>query len=50
MAQVYVDEETKVKLEKLAEEGHRGISDQIKFLIDSYIETTQSQKKNHKGD
>lgn len=34
MAQIYVDDDTKKELDKLAEREHRAITDEIKFLID----------------
>ena len=34
MAQIYVDDETKKKLDELADSEHRAITDEIKFLID----------------
>jgi len=33
---IYVDDETKKELDKLAEKDHRAITDEIKFLIDKY--------------
>jgi len=33
MAQIYVDEKTKKKLDKLAEKDQRAITDEIKFLV-----------------
>lgn len=33
MAQIYVDEKTKKRLDKLAEKDQRAITDEIKFLI-----------------
>lgn len=35
MAQVYVDEDTKKKLDVLAEKEHRAITDEIRFLVDT---------------
>ena len=35
MAQIYVDEKTKKKLDKLAEKEHRAITDEIRFLVDT---------------
>ena len=34
MAQIYVDDETKKELDKLAEKEHRAITDEIRFLVD----------------
>lgn len=33
MAQIYVDDDTKKRLDKLAEKDQRAITDEIKFLI-----------------
>lgn len=33
MAQIYIDDDTKKKLDKLAEKEHRAITDEVKFLI-----------------
>ena len=44
MAQIYVDDDTKKKLDKLAEDEHRAITDEIKFLIDSRIEELKKAK------
>ena len=33
-SQIYVDDDTKKELDKLAEKEHRAITDEIKFLID----------------
>ncbi len=38
MAQIYVDDYTKKKLDKLAEREHRAITDEIKFLVDNRSE------------
>ncbi len=37
MAQIYIDDETKKKLDKLAEKEHRAITDEVKFLIDNRV-------------
>jgi mRNA-degrading endonuclease RelE of RelBE toxin-antitoxin system len=37
MAQIYVDDETKKKLDELAESEHRAINDEVSFLVDSRI-------------
>jgi len=44
MAQIYVDEKTKKKLDKLAEKEHRAITDEIKFLIDKRVLELQRAK------
>jgi len=45
MAQIYVDEETKKKLDKLAEKEHRAITDEISFLVDGRIDELKKKKK-----
>jgi len=37
MAQVYVDDKTKKKLDELADKEHRALNDEIEFLIDSRL-------------
>lgn len=37
MAQIYVDDKTKKKLDKLAEKEHRAITDEISFLVDKRV-------------
>lgn len=37
MAQIYVDDETKKKLDKLAKKECRGNSAEIKFLVDTRL-------------
>ena len=37
MAQVYVDDKTKKKLDKLAEKEHRAITHEIRFLVDKRV-------------
>ena len=44
MAQVYVDDETKEKLDKLAEKEHRAINDEIRFLVDTRTDELKKKK------
>lgn len=43
MAQIYVDDETKEKLDKLAVEEHRAITDEIRFLVDTRTDELKKQ-------
>lgn len=45
MAQIYVDEETKKKLDEIAEKEHRAISDEVSFLVDTRIEELKRKKQ-----
>lgn len=38
MAQIYVDEETKKRLDDLAKREHRANADEVRFLVDSRID------------
>ena len=44
MAQIYVDDETKKKLDKLAAKEHRAITDEVKFLVDTRVLELQRKK------
>ena len=44
MAQIYVDEDTKKKLDELAEKEHRAITDEIRFLVDARAEELKKKK------
>jgi predicted transcriptional regulator len=44
MAQIYVDDETKKNLDKLAERECRAINDEVTFLVDKRVEELEKHK------
>jgi predicted transcriptional regulator len=44
MAQIYVDDETKKKLDELAKKEHRAISDEVALLVDKRTAELKGKK------
>jgi len=44
MAQIYVDEDTKKRLDELASKEHRALADEVRFLVDTRTDELKKKK------